>query len=299
VPELPEVETVRRGLEQTTCQQQITHVEVLLDRTIAAPADPKDFIDGLKGQTIVEWQRRGKYLLAVLKSSPDAAKSSSSITPGSTPSSTSYLGVHLRMTGQLLWVHPESALPKHTRVRIFFEGNQELRFVDQRTFGQMWWVRAGQEPATVISGLNNLGPEPFSPEFSLSYLAKKLKHSQRLIKSALLDQGLVAGIGNIYADESLFRSGIHPTTRCCDLGAEQIQRLHPAIVEVLASSIDIGGTSFSTFVSVTGVNGNYGGESWVYNRKGQPCRRCGQTIARLKLAGRSTHFCPNCQPSAR
>jgi formamidopyrimidine-DNA glycosylase len=289
MPELPEVETVRRGLEQTTRQQKIVGAEVLLERTIAAPASPKEFMAGLTGQVIVDWQRRGKYLLAVL-TPVTSHKTQLNPLP-----KFSYLGVHLRMTGQLLWVPPETPLPKHTRVRIFFEGNQELRFVDQRTFGQMWWVAAGVEPAMIITGLQNLGPEPFSPEFSLEYLVEKLQHSQRSIKAALLDQGLVAGVGNIYADESLFRSGIHPTTRCCDLSPQQIERLHPAIVEVLTTSIDIGGTSFSTFVSVTGVNGNYGGESWVYNRKGQPCRTCSATISRIKLAGRSTHFCPSCQ----
>lgn len=287
MPELPEVETVRRGLEQTTRHLRIVGVEVLLERTIAAPASTNEFIAGLMGQAIVHWQRRGKYLLAELTPTP-------TIQPHSL-SKSSYLGVHLRMTGQLLWVTPETPLPKHTRVRILFEGNQELRFVDQRTFGQMWWVAAGIQPATIVTGLQNLGPEPFSPEFSPEYLVKKLQHSQRSIKAALLDQGLVAGVGNIYADESLFRSGIHPTIRCCDLSPQQIERLRLAIVEVLTTSIDIGGTSFSTFVSVTGVNGNYGGESWVYNRKGQPCRVCGASISRIKLAGRSTHFCPSCQ----
>jgi formamidopyrimidine-DNA glycosylase len=285
VPELPEVETVRQGLEQTTLQQEIVDADVLLARTIAYPANPTEFIAGLKGKVIQAWQRRGKYLLAVLTAN----------TRDTTLAEISGLGVHLRMTGQLLWVSPDTPLPKHTRVRILFKGNRELRFVDQRTFGQMWGVPAGIDPATVIQGLQNLGPEPFSLEFSLAYLAEKLRSSQRPIKTALLDQALVAGIGNIYADESLFRSGIAPTRRCCDLQNQEIERLHAAIIEVLATSIDVGGTSFSTFLSVTGVNGNYGGESWVYNRKGQPCRTCGEPISRIKLAGRSTHFCPQCQ----
>jgi formamidopyrimidine-DNA glycosylase len=291
VPELPEVETVRRGLEQTTHQQEIVDVDVLLARTIAYPASPAEFIAELKGKVIQAWQRRGKYLLAVLTPSRKGSG-----TP--TLAETSGLGVHLRMTGQLLWVSPATPLPKHTRVRILFKGNRELRFVDQRTFGQMWGVPAGVDPTTVIQGLQNLGPEPFSSDFSLAYLVEKLRSSQRPIKTALLDQRLVAGIGNIYADESLFRSGIVPTRRCCDLNTQEIERLHAAIIEVLATSIDVGGTSFSTFLSVTGVNGNYGGESWVYNRKGQPCRACGEPISRIKLAGRSTHFCPQCQLGA-
>jgi formamidopyrimidine-DNA glycosylase len=291
VPELPEVETVRRGLIQATLQHTIQSVEVLLPRTIAAPASPADFAQGLRGQTILDWQRRGKYLLAALGAGDAPAKLASR-----PDKMTNWLGVHLRMTGQLLWVTPETPLPKHTRVRLLFTNHQELRFVDQRTFGQMWWVPAGVAPDQVISGLRRLGPEPFSPEFSLLHLTAALQSSQRSIKTALLDQQLVAGIGNIYADEALFCSGIHPTQRCCDLQPEQLARLHSAIIAVLATSIDVGGTSFSTFLSVTGVNGNYGGESWVYNRKGQPCRTCGQPIERIKLAGRSTHFCPTCQP---
>jgi formamidopyrimidine-DNA glycosylase len=200
------------------------------------------------------------------------------------------------MTGQLLWVDPTIEIHKHTRVRIFFERNRELRFVDQRTFGQMWWVPSDQDLAMVITGLQQLGPEPFSPEFSSNYLFAQLQRSQRSVKAALLDQTLVAGLGNIYADESLFRSQISPLQRCCDLSQPAVERLHAAIVEVLTASLGAGGNSFSTFLDVKGVNGNYGGEAWVYNRTGQPCRVCGQPIQRLRLVGRSTHFCQNCQP---
>ncbi len=208
---------------------------------------------------------------------------------------TSWLGVHLRMTGQLLWVNGDEPVPKHARVRLFLEGNQELRFVDQRTFGQMWYVPPETEVSSIITGLKVLGPEPFSADFSIPYFAQKLHRRARPIKTALLDQSLVAGLGNIYADETLFVAGVLPTTLCADLTAEQIGRIHAAIVQVLEKAIASGGTTFSNFLNVQGVNGNYGGVAWVYNRKGQPCRTCSMPIERIKLAGRSTHFCPVCQ----
>ncbi|MBE9165811.1 DNA-formamidopyrimidine glycosylase [Tychonema sp. LEGE 06208] len=211
------------------------------------------------------------------------------------PSKAGWLGVHLRMTGQLLWVNESEPLPKHARVRLFFEGNRELRFVDQRTFGQMWYVPAETEVESTVTGLKLLGPEPFSEEFTTEYLARKLHRRARPIKTALLDQSLVAGLGNIYADETLFLSGVMPTTLCADLTAEQIERIHTAIIQVLQQAIASGGTTFSNFLNVQGVNGNYGGVAWVYNRSGQPCRTCSTIIEKIKLAGRSTHFCPACQ----
>lgn len=282
MPELPEVETVRLGLEKVTVGMQILDGEVLYPRTISHPDTPQAFVQGLQDATFLSWMRRGKYLLSQL-----------SLSDRKQPC---WLGVHLRMTGQLLWVTQDEPVQKHTRVRLFFAKNRELRFVDQRTFGQMWWVAPTEDPQQVISGLKKLGPEPFSEDFSVDYFGKSLQGRKRSIKSALLDQALVAGVGNIYADEALFMSGICPTTLCHQLQPEQVQRLRTAIVEVLSTSIGAGGTTFSDFRDLKGVNGNYGGMAWVYGRQGQPCRTCGQTIERIKLVGRSTHFCPQCQP---
>ena len=284
MPELPEVETVRRGLNQLTLNQEITGGDVLLDRTIAYPFSVGEFVDGIKtnaypggvGAAIATWHRRGKYLLAEL-------------------SSTGWLGVHLRMTGQLLWLHRDEPLHKHTRVRLFFGEQQELRFVDQRTFGKMWWVPPGVAVESIMTGLATLAADPFSPEFTVEYLASKLKNRRRPIKTALLDQSVVAGLGNIYADEALFKSGILPETLCIDLQLKQIERLRTAIIQVLETSIEAGGTTFSNFLSVKGVNGNYGGVAWVYNRAGEPCRVYDTPIMRIRLAGRSSHFCPQCQ----
>ena len=281
MPELPEVETVRRGLNQVTLTQEITGGDVLLNRTVAHPLSVAEFLAGLQGTAIAQWHRRGKYLLAELTPSPH---------PPITPS---WLGVHLRMTGQLLWLHPDEPLHKHTRVRLFFtEG--ELRFVDQRTFGQMWWVPSGVAVESVITGLGRLGVDPFSDDFSIEYLTRKLQ-SRRPIKNALLDQSIVAGLGNIYADEALFVSGVRPETLSTDLQTEQIERLRAAIIQVLQASIAAGGTTFSNFLNVKGVNGNYGGVAWVYNRTREPCRLCTTPIQRIRLAGRSAHFCPQCQ----
>ncbi|MFN6537731.1 MAG: DNA-formamidopyrimidine glycosylase [Nostoc sp. EkiNYC01] len=299
MPELPEVETVRRGLNQLTLNQKITGGDVLLDRTIAYPFSVGEFIDGIKnnaypggvGTAIAIWHRRGKYLLAELTPSSSSSPSS----PPLSPSSTSWLGVHLRMTGQLLWVHGDEPLHKHTRVRLFFGDRQELRFVDQRTFGQMWWVPPGVPVESVITGLAKLAADPFSDEFTVEYLAGKLQKRRRPIKTALLDQSVVAGLGNIYADEALFKSGILPETLCTDLQLKQIEDLRTAIIQVLETSIEAGGTTFSNFLNVKGVNGNYGGVAWVYNRAGEPCRVCGTPIMRIRLAGRSSHFCPECQ----
>ncbi|WP_414754443.1 DNA-formamidopyrimidine glycosylase [Anabaena sp. CCY 9910] len=276
MPELPEVETVRRGLNQLTLNRKITGGDVLLHRTIAHPFSVGDFLNGITGDSISAWHRRGKYLLA-------------------STTSAAWLGVHLRMTGQLLWLNQDEPLHKHTRVRIFFEDQQELRFVDQRTFGQMWWVSSGIAVESVITGLAKLAVDPFSPEFTVEYLANKLHNRRRPIKTALLDQSVVAGLGNIYADEALFKSGVLPETLCTEVQLKQIELLRTAIIQVLETSIEAGGTTFSNFLNVKGVNGNYGGVAWVYNRAGEPCKVCGDVIQRIKLGGRSSHFCRQCQ----
>ncbi|MBW4626777.1 MAG: DNA-formamidopyrimidine glycosylase [Brasilonema octagenarum HA4186-MV1] len=282
MPELPEVETVRRGLNQLTLNQKITGVQVLLYRTLAHPFSVEEFLIGIKQSFIVTWHRRGKYLLAEL------CLCSSGLSAG-------WLGVHLRMTGQLLWLDRDEPLHKHTRVRLFFGDERELRFVDQRTFGQIWWVPPTVAPESIITGLGKLAVDPFSPEFSVEYLALKLRNRRRAIKTALLDQSVIAGLGNIYADEALFMSGVLPQTLCTDLQPEQIERLHSSIIQVLKASIEAGGTTFSNFLNVKGVNGNYGGVAWVYNRAGEPCRVCGTAIQRTRIAGRSSHYCVQCQ----
>jgi formamidopyrimidine-DNA glycosylase len=203
------------------------------------------------------------------------------------------------MTGQFLWLEGERSRQhppcRHTRVQVWDPDGRELRFIDTRSFAQMWWVPPHQPVDQVISGLQKLGPEPFEAAFNAAYLQARLKRSQRPIKTALLDQALVAGVGNIYADESLFAAGIRPQTPSSNLTRAQLERLRGAVVQVLEQSIGAGGTTFSDFRDLTGTNGNYGGMAWVYRRGGQPCRRCGSTINRTTLGGRSSHWCPGCQ----
>ena len=280
MPELPEVETVRRGLEQQVSGFAVARVEVLRARAIASPPLPELFCSALEGCTVQQWLRRGKYLMARLERDGEPA---------------GHWGVHLRMTGQFLWMETPAEPCRHTRVRIWNPAGQELRFVDLRSFGEMWWVPPGEPLESVMTGLRRLGPEPFSTEFSPQHLADKLARSSRPIKTALLDQALVAGVGNIYADESLFISRIAPQTPSQQLKPAQLKRLHQALVEVLQASIGAGGTTFSDFRDLTGTNGNYGNAAWVYRRGGQPCRVCGITIRRDKLSGRSSHWCPSCQ----
>ena len=281
MPELPEVETVRRGLEQRTSGFQIARVEVRRNRAIASPADPGAFVAALEHCSVGQWRRRGKYLIATVRRDDG--------------SDGGHWGVHLRMTGQFLWLEEPREPCLHTRVRFWNPGGTELRFVDTRSFGEMWWVPPGVEPSTVITGLTRLGPEPFSSAFSTTHLQERLRGSSRPIKTALLDQALVAGIGNIYADESLFAARIRPETPSGQLQRHQLKALREAVVQVLEASIGAGGTTFSDFRDLTGTNGNYGGQAWVYRRGGEPCRVCGTPIRRDRLSGRSTHWCPSCQ----
>jgi len=287
VPELPEVETVRRGLEQQAEGFVVDEVCVLRSRAVAAPkGDPDGFAAGLAGCCISAWRRRGKYLIA-------------SLSRGSEPAGE--LGAHLRMTGQFQWFkQAEKPACAHTRVQFLGRHGpqaeaRELRFVDLRAFGELWFVPMGCATEQIITGLQRLGPEPFSTAFNANYLRQRLKGSSRPIKNALLDQSLVAGVGNIYADESLFLSGIQPHNASCKLSLLQLEKLHSCLVEVLQASIGAGGTTFSDFRDLKGNNGNYGGVAWVYRRGGEPCRKCGSILRREKLGGRSSHWCPTCQ----
>lgn len=290
MPELPEVETVRRGLNNLTLKQKIQGGEILLPRSLAYPPEIEQFWQGITEKAIAQWHRRGKYLLAQLaqlEGDPQAR-----LKPNRPAG---WLGVHLRMTGQLLWLPQDSPLQKHTRLRLFFPHNQELRFVDTRTFGKVWYCPPEIEVESVITGLQKLGPEPFEDNFSVNYFTQKLNSSRRQIKTLLLDQAIVAGIGNIYADEALFKSGILPHTVAAELKPQQIKKLYQAIIEVLQTSIDKGGTTFSDFLDLLGVSGNYGDAALVYGRKDQPCKVCHTPIDKIKLGGRSAHFCPHCQ----
>jgi len=290
VPELPEVETVKIGLNQHTLGWKIIGGEVLLAGAIAAPDSPAEFLSGITGLIIQSWQRRGKYLLAKLAT--DQQKFGG------------YLGVHLRMTGRLLWSDLHAPVHKHTRLRLFLiqqnlendQANcQELRFDDQRTFGKIWFVAPDRQLEEVFSGLKKLGREPLDPDFSAAYLRQKLAKSNRPIKNLLLDQSTLAGLGNIYVDESLFLAHIHPLTPAKQLSDRQIELLYQGIRKCLQDGISWGGTTFSDFQDIGGDKGNYLDHAWVFRRKGDRCRVCESAIERIRLGGRATHFCPSCQ----
>lgn len=289
MPELPEVETVRRGLANRLNQFVISDLEVCRERAIASPGGPECFESGLINCRVGDWTRRGKYLYSELH------RPGSSAETNHPEESAGYWGVHLRMTGQFQWIENDTPPCKHTRVRFWNAKGQELRFVDLRSFAEMWWVPPNIAVDSIITGLKKLGPEPFSQDFKTQYLQERFKGSTRSIKAALLDQSIVAGTGNIYADESLFAAGIRPETAAGQLNRRQLDKLRECLIEILELSIGAGGTTFSDFRDLEGVNGNYGGQAAVYRRTGQPCIRCGKPIERIKLAGRSTHWCSSCQ----
>ena len=291
MPELPEVETVRRGLEQKLKNFIIKRVEICRESTVAYPIDKKEFIEGLQNSLVYKWNRRGKYLIAELKKNVSNNIDANELTF----KENGVLVVHLRMTGYFTFNNTLTNPCKHTRIRLFDNHNNELRYIDVRSFGQMWWVRDGLSSNKIIKGLGTLGPEPFSENFNINYLTKVISNKSRSIKSILLDQTIIAGIGNIYADESLYSAGISPFREARTIKKNELKKLKIAIVEVLKKSIGAGGTTFSDFRDLEGENGNFGLQSNVYRRTGKQCRRCKNLIERKKISGRSTHWCRKCQ----
>ena len=285
MPELPEVETVRKGLEKKLKDFIISEIEIIRPTTIAFPANKDEFKKGLNNSLIDKWTRRGKYLIAKLIKNPN----------NNTLKSNGYLIIHLRMTGHFNWLKRNNSPCKHTRVRFFDSQENELRFIDLRSFGQIWWIKEGLDPKKIIKGLGSLGPEPFSKDFNYEYLRKEFSKRTKSIKAVLLDQSIIAGIGNIYADESLFDAGISPFRKAKTIKKRELIKLRISIIEVLEKSIGSGGTTFSDFRNIEGLNGNYSMQANVYKRTGEKCKRCSNLIQRKKITGRSTHWCSNCQ----
>tara|TARA_B100001079_G_C16376715_1_gene500052 strand:- start:37 stop:897 length:861 start_codon:yes stop_codon:yes gene_type:complete len=285
LPELPEVETVRKGLEKKLKDFIISEIEIIRPSTIAFPANKDEFKKGLNNSLIDKWSRRGKYLIANLIKNPN----------NNTLKSNGYLIIHLRMTGHFNWLKRNNSPCKHTRVRFFDSQENELRFIDLRSFGQIWWIKEGLDPKKIIKGLGSLGPEPFSKDFNYEYLKKEFSKRTKSIKAVLLDQRIIAGIGNIYADESLFEAGISPFREAKTIKKRELIKLRISIMDVLEKSIGSGGTTFSDFRNIEGLNGNYSMQANVYKRTGEKCKRCSNLIQRKKITGRSTHWCSNCQ----
>ena len=286
MPELPEVETVKLGLEKKLLDFRIAKIEVLKDRTIASIGGVKQFTSMLSGTNVKSWGRRGKYIIAELEKSKDG---------GNFSEAAGWWIIHLRMTGHFQFYNDFQEPCKHTRVRFYDSKGRELRFVDIRNFGQMWWHSNESHPSVSNEGIKKLGPEPFSKKFNSSYLKQKLTGKTRSIKSALLDQTIVAGTGNIYADESLFKAGILPTRASGNIKNFELEKLCNSLKKILRISIGKGGTTFSDFRDIEGLNGNYGEEAYVYKRDKKPCKTCGSKILKTKICGRGTHWCPSCQ----
>ncbi len=273
MPELPEVETVRRSLQGLVLHKKITRVEIFKPALLAL-GDEAAFA-GLAGLELAAVNRRGKYLLFSLD----------------TPQPLFWV-VHLRMTGKLLYHQQGEPLQKHDHARLQFADGSELVYNDTRAFGRFWL--AG-DPAQV-SGLNSLGLEPLDAGFSAEYWQEKIKRRPKCqVKAALLDQRMVAGLGNIYADEVLFQAGVHPERPLGSLTAEENQRLAVAMREILQASIEQRGTTFRDYVDGNNQKGGYQEFLRVFQKSGQPCPNCGQAIERIKVAGRSSYFCPHCQ----
>jgi len=274
VPELPEVETLRRGLERRLTGRIITGGRVLVPKMVKGSVDdPDEFLARITGSRIDSIGRRGKYLIFSLDSGY-------------------YLLLHLKMRGQIIVVPENTPVDKYLAVALEIDGSDEMRFHDMWTWGEIRFM--SQSDIETHPGLAAMGMEPLSESFTSSVFAAALRRKARTtIKAALLDQSVVAGVGNIYADESLFRSGIRPTRVAGSLSDGDVDRLRGQIRAVLEAATGDGGTLSDNYVDADGNAGRYTPQ--VYDRGGQPCDHCGAILERLRVAGRGTVFCPVCQ----
>ncbi|MGX7670627.1 bifunctional DNA-formamidopyrimidine glycosylase/DNA-(apurinic or apyrimidinic site) lyase [Plantactinospora sp. DSM 117369] len=280
MPELPEVETVREGLSRWVTSRRIAAVEVRHPRAVRRHLPGAEhFAAVLAGRTILDARRRGKYLWLPLDSG-DAIVG------------------HLGMSGQLLVRPTEAADETHLRIRFTFDdGGTDLRFVDQRTFGGLAVSEGG---ATLPAEIAHIARDPMDPEFSDTDFVAATRRRRTEIKRALLDQTLISGVGNIYADEALWRARLHGARPTETLTGPAVTRLLGHVRDVLGEAIKEGGTSFDAlYVNVNGESGYFDRELNVYGREGLPCRRCGTPIRREAFMNRSSFSCPRCQPRPR
>jgi len=272
LPELPEIETIRRQLSEEIVGLTVIDAAIYLSKVIKEPS-PGSFLREIQGRRISRVGRRGKYLLFDL-------------------SGGYLLVVHLRMTGQLVYESETAPQPRHTHLILHLERGR-LRLTDLRQFGCVWLLPA--EKSARMAQLAKLGPEPLTAEFTETYFVQRLKDSRRQVKQVLLDQEIVAGIGNIYADEALYLAGLHPGRRADGLSAREAKKLYRAVKEVLREGILHRGTSIQHYVDAVGRQGSHQDFLRVHYRAGQPCPRCGNPVVKVKLGGRGTYLCPACQ----
>ena len=273
MPELPEVETIKRSLESRITGLTLNEV-ILINPQIVRSPSAGDFSGGLSGQKVKSIGRRGKYLLIHL-------------------SGELILAIHLRMTGRLVYTGGGTPPAKHTHAILRLSNGSELHYTDVRKFGRLALISSDR--LEDWPGLKNLGPEPLDQGFTRDYLKKELKRRRTRIKSLLLDQTFIAGLGNIYADEALHRARINPEKTASSLTPREVARLYQGIREALAEGIANRGTSFRDYVDGLGDAGSNQQSLQVYGRQGKPCLCCGLPVERVRLGGRSTYFCPKCQ----
>ncbi|MDA8441474.1 MAG: bifunctional DNA-formamidopyrimidine glycosylase/DNA-(apurinic or apyrimidinic site) lyase [Peptococcaceae bacterium] len=275
MPELPEVETVRQSLQKKVAGLKIAAVKIVQPKVVKA-GPFEDFAVALLGRTFIDFERRGKYLLAHLDGSASIV-------------------VHLRMTGRWVYCKPDTQLAKHTHVIFQLSDGNELRFTDTRRFGGMELVAT--QNLVEYNSLLKLGVEPLSEDFTPEILCILLQGKKSKIKSLILDQTNLAGLGNIYADEALFLAGIHPERKAETITAAEALKLHHAIQEVLQKGIANKGTTFRDYVDAEGQQGQNQLSLNVYGRGGQNCVKCGTALGKAKVGGRTSIFCPACQPT--
>jgi formamidopyrimidine-DNA glycosylase len=278
MPELPEVETIRRQLEPKLTGRTIADAQVL-DPLWCAPRRPAEIESLVRGRRIESVRRRGKYLLLEL----DGER---------------FLAMHLRMTGNLLAVgHNAAGEPPYLRVRLSLDNGDRLLFTDLRRFGT-GIVLDGRDQVEEYLG-SRLGPEPLGPAFTSEVLKERASGRKAPVKAFLLDQSRIAGIGNIYADEALFRARIHPLKPAGRLRRDELARLRDAIVETLEAGIESFGASIDRYRDANGERGEMQNRFLIHLREGEPCPRCGRRVVKLRAAGRGTYICPNCQRAPR
>lgn len=272
MPELPEVETVRKGLEQLVLGKEIESVEVGWSKIIENP-DAVTFAQCLAGEKIGSISRRGKYLIFKLDHWDMIS--------------------HLRMEGKYEYYTSTIPAGKHTHVVFHFTDGSQLQYNDVRKFGRL--ALAEKDHSEDYKGIQKLGPEPVPEEFTLDGFRSGLKKTYRAIKPLLLEQKLVAGLGNIYVDEALWQAQIHPKQPAYSLTKRETEALRLAIIEVLHQAVEAGGTTIRSYANALGEAGKFQISLHAYGQTGEPCPRCGTPIRKIVVAQRGTHFCPNCQ----
>ncbi|WP_138415367.1 DNA-formamidopyrimidine glycosylase [Aquibacillus sediminis] len=273
MPELPEVETIRKTLKHLVLNKTIETVSVFWPKMIKHPDDVDHFTQLLQGETIFDIKRKGKFLLFQLND---------------------YVLVsHLRMEGKYGVFQKGDPVLKHTHVIFHFNNGEELRYNDVRKFGTMHLFEKGTEFNS--KPLNQLGPDPFEDPFEFDEFYKKVHKSERSIKNILLDQSVMTGLGNIYVDETLFKASIHPLRKGSSLSKQEVATIQSKAIETLREAVAQGGTTIRSYVNSQGQIGMFQQQLYVYGQEEQPCRNCDERITKMKVSGRGTHICPNCQ----